>query len=286
MEASPLPSKDEAPGRSSAQAKRLSGDGTLRNLWAARSLLEKRSSPGLLQARWWPLLIPSRYPVHGAVDAAGFARQRESRNAGCGLTAKSGSGMGGVAGDLLGIGVREHYSQAILGSRTVQDRLIARFQLHQVYGSRWSRIREPSSLKHRDFPKTAKAESLPFPDGFTIQNVRGYRASLCRRTQPTGAELSTSAAHRERVFLEERLRNRKQDLDGASQKIQPIRKHQQNDRHQGTSARDGAGSAAIEGELVATESELKGAGRDLYAKQRASSFAAGQDWRTPAATRH
>src|SRR5260370_626659 len=72
------------------------------------------------------------------------------------------------------------------------------------------------------------------------------------------AELSTSAAHRERVFLEERLRSVKQDLDDASQKFSQFESTNKTIDIKEQARAMVQGAAAIEGELIATESELKG----------------------------
>ena len=72
------------------------------------------------------------------------------------------------------------------------------------------------------------------------------------------AELSTSAAHRERVFLEERLSAVKHDLDDASQKFsQFASKNTAIDiKEQGRAMVDAA--SKLQGEMIAAESELKG----------------------------
>jgi capsule polysaccharide export protein KpsE/RkpR len=78
------------------------------------------------------------------------------------------------------------------------------------------------------------------------------------------AELSTSSAHRERVFLEERLRAVKQDLDEASKQFSQFasRNNTIDIKEQGRAMVQGASS--VEGELIASESELKGL-EEIYA---------------------
>jgi len=79
-------------------------------------------------------LLIRRVTSHGAADAPDRS-QRESR---CWLRyGKKRSGNGRSGGDLLGNEVREHYSQGILAVKRT-DRLIARFQLHQVTGLDWA----------------------------------------------------------------------------------------------------------------------------------------------------
>src|SRR5262249_20425746 len=72
------------------------------------------------------------------------------------------------------------------------------------------------------------------------------------------AELSTSAAHRERVFLEGRLKAVKQDLDDASKEFsQFASKNTTIDiKEQGRAMVEAA--ARLNGEMIAAESQLKG----------------------------
>jgi len=77
------------------------------------------------------------------------------------------------------------------------------------------------------------------------------------------AELSTSSAHRERVFLEERLKVAKRDLDeAANQLAQFSSKNNTLDvQMEGKAILDAAGTIA--GELIAAESQLEGL-RQIY----------------------
>jgi uncharacterized protein involved in exopolysaccharide biosynthesis len=77
------------------------------------------------------------------------------------------------------------------------------------------------------------------------------------------ADLNTSDAHRERIFLEERLKSAKQDLDRGSMALSQFSsKNKFMDlQNQGRSMMDAA--ARIQGEVIASESELKGM-REIY----------------------
>jgi capsule polysaccharide export protein KpsE/RkpR len=72
------------------------------------------------------------------------------------------------------------------------------------------------------------------------------------------AELSTSAAHRERVFLEERLVGVKRDLDQASRDFSQFASKNKTIDIKEEARAMLQGASALEGELIATESELKG----------------------------
>ncbi len=128
MEA-PVPANDEAAEAPSQVVN------VLRNLWAQRRMLGKAIFGGFAAGALVALLIPARYQ-----STTRLMPPDSQANASLGmlaaLTAKSGNGMGTVAGELLGIRGSGALFTGILGSRTVEDRLVARFQLHKVYGIR------------------------------------------------------------------------------------------------------------------------------------------------------
>src|SRR5437899_2332174 len=77
------------------------------------------------------------------------------------------------------------------------------------------------------------------------------------------SELSTSSAHRERVFLEERLKVAKQDLDDASNQLAQFssKNNTLDIQQEGKAMLDAAGTIA--GELIAAQSQLEGL-RQIY----------------------
>jgi len=77
------------------------------------------------------------------------------------------------------------------------------------------------------------------------------------------SELSTSSAHRERVFLEDRLKVAKQDLDDASNQLAQFssKNNTLDIQQEGKAMLDAAGTIA--GELIAAQSQLEGL-RQIY----------------------
>jgi uncharacterized protein involved in exopolysaccharide biosynthesis len=209
---------------------------------------------GLLVA----LLIPSRYQ-----STARLMPPDSQANASLGmlaaLTAKSGNGMGAVAGDLLGIRGSGALFTGILRSRTVEDRLIGRFHLHQVYAVRLEEDARAKLAENTEISEDRKSGIITI----SVTDHDPKRASAVAQAyvgelNQLVAELSTSAAHRERVFLGERLRSVKQDLDDASQKFSQFESTNKTIDIKEQARAMVQGAAAIEGELIATESELKG----------------------------
>src|SRR2546422_4285178 len=82
--------------------------------------------------------------------------------------------------------------------------------------------------------------------------ARGYLEELDR----LNAELTTSVAHRERVFIEERLKTVKQDLDSASRELSQFssRNTTVDIQEQGKAMVEA--TAKLQGELIAAQAQL------------------------------
>ncbi len=251
MEA-PVPANDEA-----AEAP-WQVVNVLRNLWAQRRMLGKAIFGGFAAGALVALLIPARYQ-----STTRLMPPDSQANASMGmlaaLTAKSGNGMGTVAGELLGIRGSGALFTGILGSRTVEDRLVARFQLHKVYGIRLEQDTRAKLAEDTEISEDRKSGIITI--SVTDQDPKlaaGIAQAYVKELNQLVAELSTSAAHRERVFLEERLGSVKLDLDDASQKFSQFESANKTIDIKEQARAMVQGAAAIEGELIATESELKG----------------------------
>jgi uncharacterized protein involved in exopolysaccharide biosynthesis len=259
MEVPLLPGSEEAAEQNFAAIEVPSqAVGTLRNLWAERRLLGKAVLGGLAAGALVALLIPSRFQ-----STARLMPPDSQANASLGmlaaLTAKSGSGMGAVAGDLLGIRGSGALFTGILSSRTVEDRLIARFQLHKVYGVRLEQDTRAKLAENTEISEERKSGIITISvTDHDPKRAAAIAQAYVEELNQLVAELSTSAAHRERVFLEERLRSVKQDLDDASQKFSQFESANKTIDIKEQARAMVQGAAAIEGELIATESELKG----------------------------
>jgi uncharacterized protein involved in exopolysaccharide biosynthesis len=259
MENSPPEARDEATkenlGTGAAPPTVVS---LLRNLWVERGLLGKAMFAGLAAGLLVAFLIPSRYQ-----STARLMPPDSQGNSGIGMLAalavKSGSGMSTVAGDLLGIRGPGALFIGILGSRTVEDRLIARFHLHQVYAVRLEQDTRAKLAENTEISEDRKSGIITISvSDRDPKRAAAIAQAYVKELNQLVAELSTSAAHRERVFLEERLRHVKQDLDEASQKFSQFESANKTIDIKEQARAMVQGAAAIEGELIATESELKG----------------------------
>ena len=123
-----------------------------------------------------------------------------------------------LAGDFLGLKTSGSLFIGILRSETVEDRIIDKFDLKSVYGVRQMQKRQtPARREHAKYQKTARAESLlSAVTDHSPQRAKAIAHAYVDELDRLVVELNTSAAHRERVFLEERLRSVKQDLDSSA----------------------------------------------------------------------
>ena len=175
------------------------------------------------------------------------------------LTAKTGNGLGAVAGDLLGIKSSGALFIGILHSSTVEDRLIERFDLHKTYGIRLEEDARRKLAENTSISEDRKSGIITL----TVSDKDPRRAAAIaegyvEELDHLVAELSTSSAHRERVFLEERLTAVKRELDQASNEFS--RFSSQNGaidiKEQSRAMLEAA--AVLQGQLIAAQSELSG----------------------------
>jgi capsule polysaccharide export protein KpsE/RkpR len=235
-------------------------------LWLKRGTLARWTFCGIVLATIFALVIPKQYestarlmpPDTSSGGGLGMmaAMARGMSGAGGGL---GGAALGGLAGDLLGA----HDSSAVwsdmLMSRTLQDRIIDRFDLLRVYGVRYRDAARKRLSESTQISIDRKSGVLTFVitdhDQRRAQEMaQAYVDELDRLV----AVVSTSAARRERIFLEQRLQQVKHDLDEASgQFAQYASKNTVIDvNSQAKAMVDSA--AALQGQLIAAQSELEG----------------------------
>jgi uncharacterized protein involved in exopolysaccharide biosynthesis len=171
----------------------------------------------------------------------------------------SASGLSLDAAGVLGVKTPGAFYVEVLRSRTVRDSLINRFDLRTHYGKRYYQDARKRLDKATDIEEDKKSGviTLSVTDwdrDMAQKMVEAYIEEMNR----LAAELNTSAAHRERQFLEDRLKSAKKELDRDSLELSQFSsKHSMMDvQQQSKSMMDAA--ARLQGELIFTESELKG----------------------------
>ena len=180
------------------------------------------------------------------------------------MAAKSGAGLAGVTGDLLGLKSSGALFIGVLRSQTSQDRLIQQFDLRKVYGKRLvvdarTKLDESTSISE---DRKSGIITINVTD-HDPQRAAAMASAYVDQLNSLVSELSTSSAHRERVFLEERLKVAKQDLDNATNQLAQFssKNNTLDIQQEGKAMLDAAG--AIAGEMIAAQSQLEGL-RQIY----------------------
>ena len=228
----------------------------LRLLWARRKFLVRTALFGLVAGSLLAFLLPKRY-----VSAVKLMPPNPQSGQGAAMVAalSAKSSMPGMVGSLLGLDGSGALFVGILQSRTIQDRLVRRFDLKRVY---WDRLEEDacndlalrtgiSEDRKSGIITIAVTDSRP-------ERAAAIAQAYVEELDRLSAELSTSAAHRERVFLEERLRAVKLDLDAASRDFSQFASQNSaiDIKEQGRTMVEAA--ARLQGELIAAQSQRKG----------------------------
>jgi uncharacterized protein involved in exopolysaccharide biosynthesis len=234
----------------------------LRLLWGRLQWLIKASAVGLLACSLVAFLITKSYTTTAQLmppdtqSGSGLAMM-------VALAGKTG-GLAGVAGDLLGLKSSGALFIGLLRSETAQDRLILEFGLQKVYGTKLltdarKRLDHNTSISE---DRKSGIISISVTD-HDPERAAAIANAYVNQLNSLIAELSTSAAHRERVFLEKRLVLAKHELDDAGNQLAQFssKNNTLDIQTEGKVILDPAGTLA--GQIIVAQSELEGL-REIY----------------------
>ncbi len=238
----------------------------LRLLWTARRVLAKVTAAGFAAATLIAFLLPKQYestvqlmppsanPLSGLTLLAG-------------LGGKDLPGLGGIAGDLLGVKSTGALFVGVLKCRTVRDRIIEQYGLKKVYGVRLETAARKKLEDRTEVSEDRKNGILRLTvTDRDPKRAAAMAASYVSELDALIAQLTTSSARRERQFLEDRLSGVAKDLASAEEDFS--RFASQNaalDIAEQTKAMVMA-TATLEGQLIAAQAELQGL-RQIYTNQ-------------------
>jgi uncharacterized protein involved in exopolysaccharide biosynthesis len=235
----------------------------LRLLWDRRPLVLRGCAIAFLASTLVAFLIPKSFTSSTQLMPPD-AQSSSGMSMLAAMAAKSVGGLAGMAGDLLGLKSSGALFIGVLRSQTAEDRLIQEFGLQKVYGKKLITDARTQLDENTAISEDRKSGIITISVTDRDQKraaalANGYVDQL----NSLVAELSTSAAHRERVFLEERLKVAKLDLDDAvNQLAQFSSKNNTLDiQQEGKAMLDAAGTLA--GEMIVAQSELEGL-RQIY----------------------
>lgn len=235
----------------------------IRLFWTRRRQLLRVAACSLVASAIVALLIPARYqsitrlmPPDGQSGMGlGLLAAMAGRNA----PGIAGGAIGGIAGDLLGVKSSGSLFIGIANSQTVQDALIDRFQLKKVYHDSKIEDARKDLAQHTDISEDRKSGIIAI--GVTDhdpQRAAAMAETYVDELDRLVAQVSTSSARRERIFLEGRLQKVKSDLDTAAKKFSDFAsKNTAIDiPAQGKAMVEAA--ATLQGEMIAAQAQLSG----------------------------
>jgi uncharacterized protein involved in exopolysaccharide biosynthesis len=235
-----------------------------RTLWTERRFLFRVTIAALLASILIAFLIPSRYEStvqlmppdshsgEGLSLLAGLAGGKQADN------------LGLLAGDLLGMKTTGALFVGVLKSRTALDRIVDRYDLKKVYGEKLELKARERLAERTDISEDRKSGIIKVAvTDRDPKRAAAIASSYVDELDTLMAQLTTSSAHRERVFLEQRLTGVRQDLETAEKEFsQFASKNATLDiTEQGKAIVLAA--ATLEGQLIAAQSELEGL-RQIY----------------------
>jgi capsule polysaccharide export protein KpsE/RkpR len=174
------------------------------------------------------------------------------------LTSKAGSSLGAMAGSMLNLQNSGDTVIGILHSRSVEDEIINRFDLRRVYWRK--RYVDTRRILERKVDISQDHKSGIITIAVTDRSAK--RATDMAQAyvdflNTEVAQLTTTGAHRERVFLEGRLKVVKENLDTSSLALSRFssRNRTLDLQTQGRAVLDAG--ASLQGRLIAAESDLR-----------------------------
>jgi capsule polysaccharide export protein KpsE/RkpR len=237
-------------------------------LWDRRQFLFRRAAIAFVASSILALIIPVRY--------TSTTRLMPPDQAGQGMASmlaavsKASGDIGGIGG-MLGLKTSGDLFVGVLQSRTVADDLINKFDLRKEYrvagsgkpGKGYEIARRQLELL-TDISSDRKSGIITLK----VSDKNPDRAAAMAKEYVEALNnivitLNTSSAHKERVFLEERLVQVQQELEQAEKDFgQFASKNTTLDVKDQGRAMIGA-AAQLEGQLIATQTELEGL-RQIY----------------------
>jgi uncharacterized protein involved in exopolysaccharide biosynthesis len=245
----------------------------LRLTWEGRQFLYRCAGVSLVAGLFIAFLIPKRYisttrlmpPDQQSGSGMAMMAAFLSKLGGGGSSSSSGgAGLGGMVGDALGLKTSADLFVGVLESRTIQDGVITKFDLRKVYGTKNLEDARKVLANNTEISNDRKSGIIKIEvTDRSPRRAAGMAAEYVNELNWVMTQLNTSSAHRERVFLENRLQQVQQDLENAEKAFSAFAsKNTTIDiSAQGKAMVEAA--ANLQGEYIAAQTELQGL-RQIY----------------------
>ena len=240
-------------------------------LWGKRAPLKRIFFVSLVVFTAIAFLVPKTYEATAQLMPPDLASSSDllsalpmlagsdSGGGAAGAAAAAGGGVMGLANKLLGLNSPGQLMIGVLGSRTISDSIIERFGLAGIYSTEYPEDTRKKLDQYTDFKEDSKSGII----SITIEDKSPERAAAMAKAYTEElnrilTEVNTSSAHRERVFVEQRLTEVKADLDRSAKELSQFSSQNTTiDLPEQAKAMVGA-AADLQGELIAAQSTLRG----------------------------
>ncbi|MGB8479623.1 MAG: lipopolysaccharide biosynthesis protein [Acidobacteriaceae bacterium] len=233
-------------------------------LWKHRRRLARVTAISFIVSLCIAFVIPKRYKSVASIMPPD--QQSSGAMMLAALASHSGSlgGLGSLAGSLLGAHTTTALFVNLLHSSTVSGHLVDRFNLQHVYRKRY-RIDTAKRLAHRTSiteDKKSGVITIAVEDENPVR-ARDLAQGYLNELNTLVTRTNTSAAHRERIFIERRLHSVEADLERAQLELSEFSSRNSTiDIKEQTHAMVDAG-ARLQGELLVEQSGLESL-RQIY----------------------
>jgi capsule polysaccharide export protein KpsE/RkpR len=224
-------------------------------LWLQRGQIARWTLLGLVLSS----VVAWRYPKY---ESTTQIMPPDSGNAGLAslVPALSKSpGLIGMAGDLMGMKSTGAVFAKVLASRTVEDHLIDRFHLREKYGMDYWEDARKKLESRTDVVEDKKSGIISISvrdrdSGLATDLANAYVDEL----GAVMAKVSTSAARRERIFIEQRLAEENKSLQDAEQQFSQFASANMALNVPEQTKVTVEAAARLQGELIAAHAQLEG----------------------------
>jgi|1186.fasta_scaffold00090_6 capsule polysaccharide export protein KpsE/RkpR len=232
-----------------------------RVLWERRPLLYRWAVIGFAASTLIAFLMPKRYT---AVTRLMPPDQTSQGLASMFAVLGKSSELGALGSELFGMKTSGDLFLGVLKSDSVENAIITKFDLRKVYGTKRYEDARKQLENRTDLSADRKSGiiTIKASDG-NPERAAAIGREYIEQLNHIVITLDTSSAHRERVFLETRLKEVQQDLEAAEKDFsQFASKNATLDVKEQSRAMIGA-AGELEGELIAAQTQLEGL-RQIY----------------------
>jgi uncharacterized protein involved in exopolysaccharide biosynthesis len=226
-------------------------------LWDERRFLWRWTIRGVIAVTLLAFLIPKRYEATTRLMPPD--NQSTAPMAMMAAMAGKNSALGMLANDMLSLKSSDSMFMGVLRSDTIQDRIINRFDLRKVYWVRYMQDARKDLTRNTDISQDRKSGIITVE--VTDRDPKRAAAiahAYIDELDTMVAQLSTSAARRERIFIEQRLQVVKQNLTSAAQTFSEFASKNSTIDIKAQAQATVEAAATLQGQMIAAQSELEG----------------------------